>query len=298
MPSVTLVTPGESPGEDGVHDVNPSPRSVELPPEWSRSKLAVVIPTYNEADTLPVLVKHLFALPLPGLTVIVVDDNSPDGTGAIADDLAAAENQQGQDRMVVLHRPGKGGIGRAHAAGMLVALERGFDYVAQMDADLSHPPEAIPGMLGTLLSLGAGVVIGSRYVSGGSLSSDWGRDRRFLSAFANFYVNAILALRIRDVTAGFKMWRADVLAEIDLPGLRSDGYSFQVEMNYRCASLGYVAVEVPIHFEERLTGASKMGFVDKWESMKLPFILRRHNRLQARRLQAGSQPVTDPPRHG
>lgn len=269
------VTP---PGEVGVCEVSPSPRVAELPPEWSRSKLAVVIPTYNEADTLPVLVKHLFALPLPRLTVIVADDNSPDGTGAIADDLAAAENRQGQDRMVVLHRPGKAGIGRAHAAGMIAALERGFDYVAQMDADLSHPPEAIPGMLGTLLSLDAGVVIGSRYVNGGSLSSDWGRNRRFLSAFANFYVDAILKLRIRDVTAGFKVWRADVLTQIDLDGLRSDGYSFQVEMNHRCTNLGYLAVEVPIHFEERLTGASKMGLADKWESMRLPFILRRHNR--------------------
>ena len=258
--------------------MSPSPRIATLPPEWSRSKLAVVIPTYNEADTLPVLVKHLFALPLPGLAVIVADDNSPDGTGAIADDLAAAENRQGQDRMVVLHRPGKAGIGRAHAAGMLAALERGFDYVAQMDADLSHPPEAIPGMLGTLLSLDAGVVIGSRYVNGGSLSSDWGRNRRFLSAFANVYVNAILALRIRDATAGFKVWRADVLAQIDLAHLRSKGYSFQVEMNYRCTHLGYLAVEVPIHFEERLTGVSKMGLADKWESMKLPFTLRRQGR--------------------
>ncbi len=272
-----------TPRRDWCCEVSPRSRVAELPPEWSRSKLAVVIPTYNEADTLPVLVKHLFALPLPRLTVIVADDNSPDGTGAIADDLAAAENQQGQDRMVVLHRPGKAGIGRAHAAGMIAALERGFDYVAQMDADLSHPPEAIPGMLGTLLSLDAGVVIGSRYVNGGSLSSDWGRDRRFLSAFANVYVNAILTLRIRDATAGFKVWRADVLTQIDLDGLRSDGYSFQVEMNYRCVNLGYLAVEVPIHFEERLTGVSKMGLADKWESMRLPFILRRHNRLRARR---------------
>ncbi len=262
--------------------MSPRSRVAELPPEWSRSKLAVVIPTYNEADTLPVLVKHLFALPLPRLTVIVADDNSPDGTGAIADDLAAAENQQGQDRMVVLHRPGKAGIGRAHAAGMSAALERGFDYVAQMDADLSHPPEAIPGMLGTLLALDAGVVIGSRYVNGGSLSSDWGRNRRFLSAFANAYVNAILTLRIRDATAGFKVWRADVLTQIGLDSLRSNGYSFQVEMNYRCANLGYLAVEVPIHFEERLTGVSKMGLADKWESMRLPFILRRNNRLRAR----------------
>lgn len=234
--------------------MSPSPRVTELPAEWSSSKLAVVIPTYNEADTLPALVKHLFALPLPGLTVIVADDNSPDGTGAIADDLAAAENQQGQqDRMIVLHRPRKAGIGRAHAAGMMAALDRGFDYVAQMDADMSHPPEAIPGMLGTLLSLDAGVVIGSRYVNGGSLSSDWGRDRRFLSAFANFYVDAILKMRIRDATAGFKLWRAEVLSQIDLEWLCSHGYSFQVEMNYRCISLGYLAVEVPIHFEERLT---------------------------------------------
>ncbi|MGH4014252.1 MAG: polyprenol monophosphomannose synthase [Pseudonocardiaceae bacterium] len=257
-----------------------TPRVAELPPEWSLSKLAVVIPTYNEADTLPVLVKHLFALPLPRLTIIVVDDNSPDGTGAIADDLAAAENQQGQDRMVVLHRPSKAGIGRAHAAGMITALERGFDYVAQMDADLSHPPEAIPGMLGTLLSLDAGVVIGSRYVNGGSLSGDWGRNRRFLSAFANFYVNAILKLRIRDATAGFKVWRAEMLTQIDLNGLRSEGYSFQVEMNYRCIDLGYLAVEVPIHFEERLAGASKMGLAAKWESMWMPFILRHQNHRQ------------------
>jgi dolichol-phosphate mannosyltransferase len=265
--------------------VNPSSRVAELPPEWSRSKLAVVIPTYNEADTLPILVKHLFALPLPRLAVIVADDNSPDGTGAIADDLAAVENQRGQDRMVVLHRPGKAGIGQAHAAGMIAALERGFDYVAQMDADLSHPPEAIPGMLGTLLSLDAGVVIGSRYVNGGSLSSDWGRNRRFLSAFANFYVNAILKLRIRDATAGFKVWRANVLAQIDLEDLHSDGYSFQVEMNYRCMNLGYLAVEVPIHFEERLAGASKMGLDTKWESMKMPFILRHQNRHQHSNLQ-------------
>jgi dolichol-phosphate mannosyltransferase len=261
--------------------MSPSPRVTELPAEWSSSKLAVVIPTYNEADTLPALVKHLFALPLPGLTVIVADDNSPDGTGAIADDLAAAENQQGQqDRMIVLQRPRKAGIGRAHAAGMMAALDRGFDYVAQMDADMSHPPEAIPGMLGTLLSLDAGVVIGSRYVNGGSLSSDWGRDRRFLSAFANFYVDAILKMRIRDATAGFKLWRAEVLSQIDLEGLCSHGYSFQVEMNYRCINLGYLVVEVPIHFEERLTGASKMGLAAKWESMWMPFALRRGNRRQ------------------
>jgi dolichol-phosphate mannosyltransferase len=252
-------------------------RAVELPLEWSRHPVAVVIPTYNEADTLPVLVKRLFALPLPALTVIVADDNSPDGTGRIADELAAAENREGRERMVVLHRPGKAGIGRAHAAGMVTALDRGFDYVVQMDSDLSHPPEAIPGMLGTLLSTDAGVVIGSRYVNGGSLSTDWGRNRRFLSAFANFYVDAILKMRIRDATAGFKVWRADVLRQIDLDSLHSDGYSFQVEMNYRCTRLGHVAVEVPIHFEERLAGASKLGLAAKWESMTMPFTLRRRS---------------------
>jgi dolichol-phosphate mannosyltransferase len=259
-----------------VFKVPRSIHAVELPPEWSGKPVAVVIPTYNEADTLPVLVKRLFALPLPGLAVIVADDNSPDGTGRIADELAAAENSEGQERMIVLHRPGKAGIGRAHAAGMAAALERGFDYVVQMDSDLSHPPEAIPGMVGTLLATDAGVVIGSRYVNGGSLSTDWGRNRRFLSAFANFYVNAILKLRISDVTAGFKVWRADVLRQIDLDSLHSEGYSFQVEMNYRCTKLGQVIVEVPIHFEERLAGASKLGLAAKWESMKMPFKLRRH----------------------
>jgi dolichol-phosphate mannosyltransferase len=237
----------------------------------------VVIPTYNEAETLPVLLKRLFALPLPQLAVIVADDNSPDGTGRIADEFAAAANRVGQERMVVLHRPGKAGIGRAHAAAMVAALERGFDYVVQMDSDLSHPPEAIPGMLGTLLSTDAGVVIGSRYVNGGSLSADWGRNRRFLSAFANCYVNAILRMRVSDATAGFKVWRAGVLRQIDLASLHSDGYSFQVEMNYRCTQLGHVAVEVPIHFEQRLAGASKLGFAAKWESMKMPFKLRRRN---------------------
>jgi dolichol-phosphate mannosyltransferase len=117
-------------------------------------------------------------------------------------------------------------------------------------------------------------VIGSRYVHGGSLSSGWGRNRRFLSAFANFYVNAILNLRIRDATAGFKVWQADVLRQIELGNLASSGYSFQVEMNYRCTRLGYVAIEVPIHFEERLAGASKLGLAAKWESMKMPFRLR------------------------
>jgi len=260
-----------------VFEVPRSIHAVELPAEWSRHRVAVVIPTYNEADTLPVLVKRLFALPLPGLAVVVADDNSPDGTGRIADDLAEAENREGQERMIVLHRPGKAGIGRAHAAGMVAALERGFDYVVQMDSDLSHAPEAIPGMLGTLLATDAGVVIGSRYVNGGSLSTDWGRNRRFLSAFANFYVNAILKLRISDATAGFKLWRADVLRQIDLDSLHSAGYSFQVEMNYRCTQLGQVAVEVPIHFEERLAGVSKLGLAAKWESVKMPFKLR-HSR--------------------
>ncbi len=258
-----------------------SMQAVELPEEWAGSKVAVVIPTYNEADTLPVLVKRLFALPLPGLAVIVADDNSPDGTGRVADELAAAENgaEDGaaEERMIVLHRPGKAGIGRAYIAGMQVALDRGFDVVVQMDSDLSHPPEAIPGMVGTLFATEAGVVIGSRYVNGGSLSEEWGRYRKFLSAWANFYVNAILHLRINDATGGFKAWRADVLREIDLSSLRSDGYSFQVEMNYRCTRLGHVAIEVPIHFEDRLAGSSKMGFAVKYESMKMPFALRRRN---------------------
>jgi dolichol-phosphate mannosyltransferase len=247
---------------------------VQLPSPWRDARVTVVVPTYNEAGNLPVLVARLLALPLPGLTVLVADDNSPDGTGDVADKLAIEH----PERVQVLHRPGKEGLGRAYVDGISRALEGGAEYVAQMDADLSHPPEALPGMLGALLSTRAGVVIGSRYVPGGELDEAWSFYRRALSGWANFYVQTLLRVRIRDLTAGFKIWRADVLSDIGLNRVQSNGYSFQVEMHYLATRRGHTIVEVPIRFEERKDGVSKMTTATKIESALMPFRLRSKHR--------------------
>jgi dolichol-phosphate mannosyltransferase len=222
----------------------------------------VVIPTFNEAENLPAMAEALFALPLAGLHLLVVDDNSPDGTGEVADRIAAAA----APRMSVLHRQGKAGLGTAYVAGMTRALEQGAEYVVQMDADFSHSPGYIPAMLGVMLASGADVVIGSRYVPGGSLDEGWGLGRRLLSSWANLYSRAILGLRIRDMTAGFKLWRREALQELNLENVKSNGYSFQVEMAYLCERLGYRIVEIPIHFEDRRIGRSKLDVPVKLES--------------------------------
>ena len=156
-----------------------------------------------------------------------------------------------------MHRAGKEGLGRAYVDGIGRALDGGAEYVAQMDADLSHPPEALPGMLGALLSTQAGVVIGSRYVPGGELDENWPLYRRALSGWANLYVHTLLRVRIRDLTAGFKIWRADALRDIGLERVQSNGYSFQVEMHYLATKLGHTILEVPIRFEERRDGARR-----------------------------------------
>lgn len=244
--------------------------AVELPAPWRDAAVTVVLPTYNESANLPIVVEALLALPLPGLTVLVVDDNSPDGTGKVAEELAAVH----EGRVTVTHRAHKDGLGRAYVDGMTRALDAGAEYVVQMDADLSHPPEFVPQMLGTLLSTRAGVVIGSRYVPGGSLASEWGVDRRILSGWANFYVEALLRMRIRDVTAGYKVWARQTLLDIGLDRIHSNGYSFQVEMNYLAVRRGHKVVEIPIHFEERQLGSSKMTLGVKLESAKVPFQLR------------------------
>jgi dolichol-phosphate mannosyltransferase len=241
-----------------------------LPSPWAESRIAVVVPTYNEAANLPILAERVLGLPLPNLRLVIADDDSPDGTGAIADDLAT---DAGDDRMVVLHRKAKEGIGRAHIAGMVESMARGADFVVQMDGDLSHQPETIPEMLGTMLSTDAGLVIGSRYVIGGSLSDQWGLHRRLLSRGGSAYVNAIMRLGIRDTTGGFKLWRREVLESIDLDHIRSDGFSFQIEMNHRCKQLGHKIVEIPIHFEERYAGSSKISLRIQLEALKLPWQL-------------------------
>ena len=201
------------------------PVAVTLPEPWSRSRLSVVVPTYNEAENLPVLVEQVLALPLPELRLVVVDDNSPDGTGELADKLAAAH----PGRITVVHRTAKDGLGRAYVAGMTRALADGAEFVAQMDADLSHPPFYLPQLLGTMLSTNAGVVIGSRYVAGGSLSG-WD-----CAAACSAPGQRLRQGDPGDAAprhhVGFKVWRRSALEAIDLPSIHSSGF-IQVEMRY------------------------------------------------------------------
>lgn len=248
---------------------------VELPEPWRSAVVVVVLPTYQEAANLPKITRTLMGLPLPGLRILVVDDNSPDGTGELAERLAG---QYGRNRIGVVHRRAKEGLGRAYLDGMQRAIDAGAEFVVQMDADLSHRADYLPGMLGTLLSSDADVVIGSRYIIGASVDSDWPRHRKALSAFANWYVRVLLRLGIRDVTAGYKIWRSTALQALALENVRSNGYSFQVEMNYRARLNNLKVVELPIHFAEREAGESKMTVKVQLESAIMPFQLRRRVR--------------------
>lgn len=272
-------------------------RKVQL--EGQPLPLVVVIPTYNEALNLEAIVEAVLGLDLPQMQVLIVDDNSPDGTGEIADRLAARLNAAvelgGRPRMSVLHRRGKGGLGTAYVAGMTKALSEGAGYVLQMDADFSHSPGYIPQMLGVMELLHADVVIGSRYVPGGSLDERWSWWRRFVSWWANLYSRAILGLRIRDMTAGFKLWRRSALETIGLENVKSNGYSFQVEMAYLSERLGFRIVEIPIHFEDRRIGQSKLDVPVKIESAWRTWQIRwRYRNLPRRRaeLSTASIPVT------
>jgi dolichol-phosphate mannosyltransferase len=237
-------------------------------------RTVVVVPTYNERENLPVLVEQIMNLVSSGaltdLGVLVVDDNSPDGTGDVAEKLGV----EFPGAVAVLHRTDKAGLGRAYVAGMTRALDEGAGVVVQMDADLSHPVSVLPVMLETLRTTDAGVVLGSRYVPGGSTASAWPWHRKALSAWANFYVNAILGLHVKDATAGFKAWRASALRAVDLESVRSDGYSFQVELLHRAVQHGIGIREVPIRFEERVAGASKMSLRVQLESAAMPWKLR------------------------
>lgn len=229
-------------------------------------KVVVVIPTFNEADNLPGLVAELHALAVPDLSVLIVDDNSPDGTGRVADLLA--ERLPGV--IQVCHRPEKQGLGHAYLVGFAQALAAGADIVIQMDADFSHPPLAIKTMLALITDYD--VVVGSRYVAGGQLDERWSWWRRFLSWWANeVWSRRILQLKTKDITAGFKCWRRATLEGIGLEQVKSDGYAFQVEMAYLTERLRYRVKEIPIYFEDRRIGKSKMsipvklqGALDVW----------------------------------
>jgi dolichol-phosphate mannosyltransferase len=215
-------------------------------------KISIVLPTYNEAENLPKLVSALFMLPLE-LHVLVVDDNSPDGTGNIADALAAAHPA----RISVLHRAGKQGLRSAYVEGFQKAFALGAEVVVQMDCDFSHDPAVLPEMARHLPD--CDVVIGSRYIKGGSLDRNWPLWRKFLSAFGNYYARTILQFPLRDVTTGFRMWRRQALEKMPLDRIRSNGYIFLVEMAYVAFLMEFDIVEVPIHFEDRKFGESKMS---------------------------------------
>jgi dolichol-phosphate mannosyltransferase len=217
-------------------------------------ELIVVIPTYNEAENIAELVSELWALPIPQLKVLIVDDASPDGTGEIAEELASDSSRA----LSVIHRQKKMGLGSAYTTGFKAALRETPDAVAQMDADFSHSPSYLPDFFSKLTDVDA--VFGSRYVPGGRLDERWGKGRLLLSWFGNYYARSILRLDIKDATGGFRVWRSETLQGMPLDKIHSDGYIFQVEMAYVAKKLGYRILESPIYFEDRRIGKSKMSF--------------------------------------
>ncbi len=227
-------------------------------------KALVIVPTYNERDNVPPLVDALIAH--DDIAVLVVDDNSPDGTGAVADDLA----RRHPTRVSVLHRTTNRGFGRSYIDGIRQALRAPVDVIAQMDADFSHDPARLPALVAATAD--ADIVIGSRYVRGGGIRN-WSKRRRLLSRFANVYVRSVTGLRARDCTSGFRCWRRDALAALPLDRFVSDGYSFLVEMLFVAAQQGCRVAEVPITYVERREGESKMSHGVILESAVTPWRL-------------------------
>jgi dolichol-phosphate mannosyltransferase len=213
-------------------------------------KALAVLPTYNEAGTIVEVVERSLAS-TPDVDLLVVDDNSPDGTGEIADRIAA-----GEPRLRVMHRPAKGGLGPAYIAGFRHALERDYDAMIEMDSDLSHDPADLSRLLAAAEH--ADLVIGSRYVQGGA-TKNWSANRRRLSRAGTAYARMLLRIPLSDATSGFRCYRRAVLETIDLDVIRTEGYAFQIEMAWRTWILGFVTVEIPIVFTERREGASKMS---------------------------------------
>ncbi len=241
----------------------------------------LILPTYNEAENVRAIVTaagEVLAGAAPdGFRVLIVDDGSPDGTGRIADEMAAE-----RDWLAVLHRNEKNGIGPAYLAGFRHALERGAGYVMEMDSDFSHDPADLARLLAATRGRstdggspggGADLALGSRYVPGGGVS-DWGMLRRFISEGGSTYARLVLGLQVRDLTGGFKCFRSEVLRAIDLDSVRSQGYAFQVELTYRAVQAGFRVVEVPIVFRDRQQGTSKMSWRIAAEAMWLVPLLR------------------------
>ncbi len=231
-----------------------------------QSQRAVIIfPTYNERDNIEKIVHAVIPLD-PRIHVLIVDDNSPDGTGDIADRLARQES-----KVFVLHREKKEGLGRAYIAGFKWAIEQKFDFIFEMDADFSHGPEYIKDFLREIQH--SDLVIGSRYISGVNVIN-WPMSRLLLSYFANVYTRLVTGLPLRDATGGFKCFRRQVLETIDLDDVRSSGYSFQIEMSMRAWKRGFKIKEIPIIFVDRVAGASKMSKKIMREAIYMVWLLR------------------------
>ena len=216
-------------------------------------RVAVVVPTYNEADNLPELASRLFGLDLEDIRLYIVDDSSPDGTAEVARKLS----DEYENRIEVISRSGKQGLGTAYTTGFARALSEEVDYVVQMDADLSHVPEEIPQMLGKLRR--SDVAVGSRYTTGGGLDPEWSAKRRMLSGLGNHLIRAVTGVSVMDVTSGFKVYRASALRSLDLSRIRCIGFGFQAEVAHYCQASGLEVVEHPIMFMERTRGVSKMS---------------------------------------
>lgn len=229
----------------------------------------VVVPTYNERETLVQIIPAIRAA-APDVFIQIVDDNSPDGTGAIADQLASAD-----PRVDVLHRPGKQGLGAAYldAFRRALASPRGYARIVQMDSDFSHNPADVPRLLNAL-DEGADMALGSRYVPGGG-TQNWGLARRLISRGGGVYARTVLGVHIQDLTAGFKAWKRETLLGLDLEAVTTRGYGFQIEMTYRTVAAGFRVVEVPITFVDRRVGQSKMSGLIVTEAMAMVWGLRR-----------------------
>ena len=233
-------------------------------------KTVVVIPTYDEIRNVAPMAKAVLSVGVPGLELLFVDDNSPDGTGAAIEELMKAE-----PRLRCLHRPGKEGLGRAYVAGFAKALEMGADLVIQMDCDFSHDPKDLPRLVEAAAGRdgSADLVIGSRYVPGGS-TPGWPFKRRLISRAGGVFIRTVTGLPLRDPTGGFKCWRAETLRKIDFPTVGSKGYSFQLEMNHRAWKAGCTIREIPISFTDRVEGYSKITPGIATESVKIALRLR------------------------
>jgi dolichol-phosphate mannosyltransferase len=225
----------------------------------------ILIPTYNERENLPIIVGRVLAH--PGARILVIDDGSPDGTGAVADHLASEH----RGRLSVMHRTGPRGLGRSYLDGFRAALASDADVICQMDADLSHDPQFLPS-LAAATEARADLVIGSRYMAGGRVEN-WPLRRVMLSGFANTYIRTVTGLRVRDCTSGYRCWRRDALARLPLDSIGSDGYSFLVEVTFQAAAAGLQIAEVPIVFVERRQGISKLSASVLIESLVTPWRL-------------------------